>query len=327
MKVLMVRSTRNLVNKGYIGCGWNRVNFSEFETANSIINHLKEIGSDPGRRRKNLIRFFNLKEGDLVIVPLSKRIALGKVVGEKRYSTTLDGEFFNLIKVEFLETATGPLLIPRANLKDALERRLKIRSFCADLDEFRGEITGLFNHLPTDDLVTFSNTRLIEKQTELDQQFKKRLLEAIQKGTTYLKAGGIGIEELIKELLIIDGFDVEIPPKNRQSGTADVDLVAFRENPYGDNSLLIQAKHHNKETGRNGLNQLRAYNDLETIDYQKCLISTGIITDELREDAKRDNIICIDGNEFVNWIFRSLKDLSDITKIRLNIIEAPVYFE
>lgn len=121
-----------------MGVGWGRADFSQQASAEEVLKTLKDVG-----RNSNSIRyFFNLSVGDIVVVPLSRAIAIGIVSGNKRFVP----EFANLnacnqVSVDFFCNDDGKIIrIPRNDLSEGLSSHLKIRKAIARLHNFRKEI-------------------------------------------------------------------------------------------------------------------------------------------------------------------------------------------
>jgi len=137
---VLVRSPKELIEKGQIGYGWE-VDFSKYDNANSLIEDIdKKCGI--GRKRKQVERYFNLKENDIVIVPLSGAIVIAEVIGEKSFQLNPDIKFSeNRVTVEYLSDKEGGVYyIPRKSLSTELQSRLKLRMSVASLNDFSEEI-------------------------------------------------------------------------------------------------------------------------------------------------------------------------------------------
>ncbi|QEY27206.1 hypothetical protein D0T92_08685 [Neisseria zalophi] len=160
----------------------------------------------------------------------------------------------------------------------------------------------------------------------------------MRKGSIWLEAGGRGLEELIREMLKIDGYqakikskkqlsgiaDIDIEAKKQASGIADIDTEVEKKNRFSKTHLLIQAKHHKGETNGHGLKQLIAYKDKDDdVDCQKWLITTAKVSDKNKQLAEQHNINIMEGEELVDWIYESIPHLSEKTKQALGIMEIP----
>lgn len=326
MKVIMIRSPISVLEQDYIGYGWTKVDFSKYENAADVITKInEEYTNGIGRHSNSIKRFFNLVSGDIIVVPLSKAIAIGIVNGKKSFDQDLGKvKACNLISVNFFRTNDGHILrIPRKSLTQGFESRLKIRKSNTNLNDFKEEITRIINSIESNGAYK-QETYLLEKISEAEQKFKKDLLASITSGTTWLSAGGNGLEQLVKELLIIEGYTAAIQPKNQSSGISDVDIIANRIDRFSESNLLIQVKHHSNISGSHGLKQLIAFDDFEDMEYQKWFITTADMTDSSMNFASQNNIRVMVGPDFVDWVYENISDLPYGTKQQLGIIEIPL---
>jgi len=326
-KIVMVRSSSELVRGGYVGYGWNKVNFSEYDNETDLItNGFKDF--DYGRLKKQIMLYHSIKIGDIIIVPVSGAIAVGKATNEKIYIEKPPLPLSsNRIKVDFYKDKDGNVLyVPRVNLPTNFQRRLKIRTSIADLEGFRKEVEANIESLEKNEIFLFSDD-VQNKQEELKQRFieglEKRLRSEKDLG---IQAGGYGLENLIREIFDAKGYDAHIPAKNKRHGVEDVDIIATKNGEFGakGEGYLIQAKHHRGETGHKGLEQLIHYdiNDNDYI-YRKVLVTTAKVNDALKDEAKINDIIIIEGQELAEWIYENLDFLSLNSKLRLGVSQVP----
>lgn len=325
-KYMLVRTPKALITKDKIGIGWSKVNFSQFATAKELVKELKSIHPKFSRARKQVERFFNLKQGDIIIIPSYKSILLAIVSGEKTFNPDFDkGHGANQISVNYLKQADGKLLrIARSHLTEGLERRLKIYQAVADLKDFSKELDKLVTQKDNFSLESEYLQILATKQ----EVFKDELLMRLRHGKTRLDTGGLGLEKLIKELLQLEGYiNVITPSKHEQKGIADVDIIAkYASNPFAP-TLLIQAKHHRGESNSHAIKQLTAYNYEDDPSAQRWMITTANIDDETEKEAETQGINVMLGDEFVEWLSEHLLNLSDETKARLGLGVLPSFIE
>ena len=323
-KYLMVRSPESLINDNKIGYGWKQINFASHDNINSLIKEIIDKNGSIGRMTNQVKNYFNLREDDIVIVPLGKSIAIAKVIGKKLFEPLFTrGHGANQVRVEFFRKGNKIIRIPRSALKQNLESRLKLRTTIGDLSRFSKEIEHLIENLNNYGDFEINNS-FQEKVDFYEQEFKKDLLNAICKGNTRLKAGGRGLEEFVKELLEIEGYSqVDILDKKNGEGIADVDIQATSENNPFLKDILIQVKHHNGETSKHAINQLIAYEAEATSNAYKWVITTGHISDESKLHAEENQINIMEGEQFVDWIYTNLNKLSRKTKANLGIVDVP----
>ena len=330
LNIVLVRSPRSVLKDDWVGYGWGSVNFSNHSSAEELMTAFHERGIGVGRQTNQIKRFFNLKAGDLVVVPTYRAFALGVVEGEKRYVDGIPyGE--NQVKVKFYRDKESNRLIEvsRNQVEQSFSSRLKIRMSVVSLNEFADQITKVQNELKDGNSYHF-NSAISQKQLEQEEQFKQQLLSNLQNGKTYLKSGGVGLEQLVKELLLIEGYEkVTIEAKNAESGIADADITALKNDSFSDIKLIIQVKHHRGQTGGWGVEQLAALDDSKYQEENesrlilKWLITTATVSEELSESAASSNIQIMDGEAFVEWLYNNWQALSDGTLNQLGISRTP----
>lgn len=320
--------------KGVVAVGWSRVNFSSFEDVEELVNAVDQeyyAGSSIspqqlGKKKSQVRRFKILEPGDRIIVPYWSGIRLATVVAGEEFCAE-DGDKFDLAnqhKVEYLMSDGEIITVPRDQISEGLQRRLRLRgTSIADFNEFQGEIEMLFSgktHLVS----------LSEEQEEYQRQFEVKLLSIICDGHSSLQAGGIGLERLVIELLEIDGYKADPFSKQAFQGFADADIKASKADFIASTDLLVQVKHHQGKTDDWGAQQLTEVirttgNEYE--GHQLVLITSGNASEALKSTCEEEGIILIDGEGLVRWICESLATLKPETKRILRISELPTILE
>lgn len=321
---MMVRSP-NLLKNNQIGYGWGSVDFSQFDNTTDLMKQGFK-GVDVGRQTNQIKRYFNLKQGNYVIVPFSGAIAIAEVVGEKSHQPITEGIQYgeNRISVRYLKHKDG-YFIPRSNLSTALQNRLKIRMTVCDLNEFSDELYKHIESIKNDKLYTW-NTEQELKLQQNTEKFKAELLSRLRsnKGIN-LQSGGIGLEHLIKEILEAKNYTTHIPAKNERSGIQDVDVIATRFSEFSEKKegIFIQVKHHAGTTDNHGIKQVAEY-EINEDDYSqidKVLITTADFKNN--DFADLHNVTVLAGADFVNWIYENLNLLSNDSLLSLGISSLP----
>lgn len=314
-----------------VAVGWSKINFTNFDDKEELIQEINRVYYDnsdvaatvAGRKRNEIRRFKNLKKGDKILIPFYSSVVLSyatdEVLYRPKFRDTLD--LSNQRKVEYLRDDDGDLIkIPRSGLSEGLQRRLRVPgSTMSDLSEFEAEIDRLYEAKYFDNYIS-------EEFNKREEKFKARLLEKIRNGESFLKAGGIGFENLVKELLDIEGYETKTPAKNKYSGIADIDIIATRGGFADSERLYIQAKHHTGETDDWGAKQLIEFVSQERdllSEYKLILITTGRASKELTAVCDNHDIFLMDGDELVEIIYSNLDKLSFRTKRALTIIDVP----
>lgn len=321
---MMVRSP-NLIKNNQIGYGWGNVDFSQFDnTADLLKQGFK--GIDRGRQTNQIKRYFNLKQGDYVIVPFSGTIAIAEVMGQKSHHPITEGIAYgeNRISVRYLKHKDG-YFIPRSNLSTALQNRLKVRMTVCDLNEFSDELHKHIQSIENGEIYTWSTEQELKLQQNTDK-FKAELLARLQSNKDInLRSGGIGLERLIKEILDAKGYNADIPAKNEKSGIQDVDIIATRLSEFSEKKegIFIQVKHHAGTTGKHGIKQVAEYevNEDDYYHIDRVLITTADFKSD--DFAALNNVTVLAGADFVNWIYENLEYLSSKSLLSLGISSLP----
>ncbi len=325
----LIRSPKALIENNSVGYGWAKVNFSKSTNVENLLIEIKAKYGTYGRKGNMIKRFFNLESNDVVIVPLHNSIAIGVVEGEKSYHDNPE-KGYNRVSVDF-KNDKGEIrkISTRTNiLTNSLLSRLRIRQSNASLNSFSREIEELIksNYSGND-----YSKMMDQKLSESEEIFKTKLINNLRKGNNLrLKGGGDGFESLICELLKTEGFVTEILPKKATEGKGDIDIIATKDEFYGGiTKLVIQAKHHKGKTSIKALNQvIIAIKGNESYESTvPIVISTGIFGDDTEIEAEDNNIILIDGQNFVNWLYKRLPELSIETQFNLGISQVPSILE
>ncbi len=280
----------------------------------------REKDVEVGRKGNQIRRFFNIRAGDLIVVPVARAILLARATGQKSFGLDV-GYGENRVGAEFLRDPDGTIKrVPRDDLSTALATRLKIRMAVASLDEFSDELETLYARLESGGFSNINSQHEVEN-IEAIEVFKRRLLDRIQQGNIFLSGGGNGMEMLVMELFKLEGYDVHRPSKRHYEGIADADIEAYRKDRFNPTKLIIQVKHHQGVTGKHGIRQLAA---IDEEDAQRWLITTAVTGESTKALAEKDGIQIMDGIDFVDWLFEHCQNLSVITRSRLGLSDAPV---
>ena len=318
------------INKSVVAVGWSTVSFVQLkDDIETLRNEVRKIYYENGQSAQHVIgkklneaeRFCKIKRDDYIIVPYNNMILLAIATGEFIYSQAdAVHDLANQHSVVYQKSSNGLKIIPRKELSEALQRRLRVRgNSVSDLWEFEEEINNLFKQ----DIYTYQNA-FLERESVRVAEFKKILLENIRKGKSNLKAGGIGLEEMVRELFECEGYSAKICSKKRFPGGADADIEAFKSDKFSETKILAQIKHHQGISDDYGLRQLEKIQEMpEYQDYSLAFITTAEIDQCIIEKATNLGIIYMDGNELIEWVFTHLHELSPETKAKLLISDIP----
>lgn len=323
----LVRTIPELVEKSIVGVGWSDHDFSSHPDAESAINAI-DADYGIGRWGNQIRRFFAIADGDIIVAPLPYSIAVGRAIGP----IFSDSDYYkhdrlNQRRVEFPKTKDGQLITcPRTHFSEAFQRRIRVRGITVnDLSEFSTEIVRALQSAEKGGDSSWSH-QISEEVTRRQETFQAELLQNIQAGRTNIQTGGIGLENLVKELLTVDGYQAEIMSKRALGGFADADVRASRVDRCATVELLVQVKHHQGYSGDYGIQQLleiRKQADSVYSTHQLVFLTSASVAPDLLEKAAQEDITVIDGEGLVSWIAEKIDQLSDQTKRILGICEVP----
>ncbi|HEX5398948.1 MAG TPA: restriction endonuclease [Verrucomicrobiae bacterium] len=324
----LIRSCRAIrLEDGVVGIGWDGVEFRKHTDVEALIRHMTETGENVGRRANDIRRFKSIRKGDIIVVPLWGTFAVGVAKGEDFYDSNYSGKMgCNQHRVEFYTDSHGKVsLIPRENVSEALQRRLRVRPVTANLVAFQKELDDLIARLEKGQTYSWTGEKE-EKEKRREEEMKKLLLNNIRRGKTGLKSGGIGLEDLVKKLLEIDGYTAKILGKKTFLGEGDADIEASKTDMLQADDHLVQVKHHNGITGfwgQHQLNEIKEREPEEYKDHKLALVTSGEVPKKDKDYGDEKGIKIFDGDDLVSWIFDRMAKLDSETKRRLGVSRVP----
>lgn len=320
-------------NNSIVAVGWSKVNIVDSSRSEeSIIDEVtqKYYSGDNvapqvrGRKLNEIRRFRGIKKGDYLLIPYysSIRIAIaGDNFSYKGDEVTKKLDLCNQLSVKYQLDKEGELkTIPRNSLSEALQRRLRVRgSTVTNLAEFGEQIEKIFKE--EEYQWTSKLSKLIAGK---EQETRDKLLQNIKDGKTNLKTGGIGLEELVCTLFELEGYDAEVLSKNKFKGYADADVEATKADKFQDTKVLVQVKHHSGYSNDWGLQQLKEITEKDYQDHKLGFITTAKVSEKLREAASKDDIIVMDGEELVDWLFEHINVIDEDLLLSLGLSNIPM---
>lgn len=323
----LVRTDPALIDQGIVAVGWSDFRFSEIGDAEETIRQINE-DYGVGRAGNQIRRFFQISEGDVVVAPVPYAVAIGRASGPLFF----DASFFskdraNQRRVNFPRDVDGRVIqIPRSSFSEAFQRRLRVQGMTVnDLSEFGDEIQSALSSIERGNDHSWQNPlhSEIEKKRE---QFKKDLLANIQSGKTNLQTGGAGLENLVCELLTIDGYKARVLSKHQFGSFADADVQASRTDRCTSVNLLVQVKHHQGYSDAHGIHQLNEIAQAhhgEYDDHERVFVTSASVSAEVLAEAVKAGVTVVDGAELADWISENIEKLSRNTKLSLGVYEVP----
>ncbi len=317
-----------------VAVGWSRIDFTTHEDTGTLVAAVEREYYPEGRsvapqvvgKKKNEARRFkSIRVDDRILVPYGSSVRLAVAKAEELYDReaghTLD--LANQRRVSYVAEPNGAkVTIPRAALSEGLQRRLRVRgTTVSDLVEFSDEIEDLYRSGGRE-----WSARVQERMEELATSFKTTLLENIRVGRSNLKAGGRGLEELVRHLLEVEGYEAEILSKRAFAGMGDADIAASRADRFGESKLLVQVKHHQGASDAYGAEQLlQILRDQpeEYADYRLVLVTSAEASEDVAALCEERDIALVSGPELVDWIFYSLEHLGPEWRTTLGVSDVP----
>lgn len=321
---------KEFFNNDVVAVGWSAIDFTKYpveQELREVIRAQYYSGKSNAHVSLNLnecIRFKNIAAGDYIIIPYYSGIALAVAESEELYSVkAAEIDLANQHRVVYKYKNDEILSVPRSNLSEGLQRRLRVpgRSV-TDLSDFADEIDKLFANPES----YFYPNEVKQKEDLLEKEFKQKLLKNIQAGKTNLKTGGIGMEQLVKELFECEGYEAKVLSKNASPGDSDADISAYRDDSFMSVNIYAQVKHHSGYSGKKGIDQIIGAVASKEPGCQGYFITSAYVSEDDRKYAEDNNIRVIDGDELVDIIFDNRNKLSKDTMKRLGIVMVPTIF-
>lgn len=326
-KYYLVRTNADLVERGIVGVGWSDFHFDATGSAQEAIRQI-DASYGVGRWGNQIRRFFDIAEGDLVVAPVPYAVAIGRATGGLFFDQAYyDRDRANQRRIAFPRHEQGRVVtIPRSSFSEAFQRRLRVQGITVnDLGEFGDEIQEAFTSIEQGTVHSWTN-RLHEEIGRQQGEFKKKLLTNIQSGKTNLLTGGAGLENLVCELLAIEGYKARVLSKRHFGSFADADVQASRSDRCASVQLLLQVKHHQGYSDAHGIHQLQEIQNAhqgEYEDHQRVFVTSASVSEEVLKTAVDAGITVIGGIELADWISEHIDRLSKETKLALGIYEVP----
>ncbi len=324
----LVRTAPDLVERGLVGVGWSEFRFDQLGNAEAAIQAIIDEWGSVRRWANQIRRFYAIGEGDVVVAPVPYAVAIGTATGGLVFDEAgIAAGRANQRRVNFPRDAEGHVItVPRTSFSEAFQRRLRVQGMTVnDLEEFADEIQEALASLSSGADYTWQNQVLAQESRQQDS-FKQKLLANIQSGRTNLQTGGVGLEQLVCELLEADGYKARVLSKRQFGSYADADVQASRADRCACVKLLVQIKHHqgfSNEHGIRQLNEIAKAHPGEYDDHETVFLTSASVTKELRDAAEAANVTVLAGQDLADWVSEHIDRLSPKTKLMLGIYEVP----
>lgn len=313
-----------------VATGWSDVPFAEQPSEEAAVEAVRAryyAGSATppqvvGRKLNEVKLFMQITPGDLIVVPWRSNIAMAVATGRRRYDRSggRARDLANQHEVSYLQEDGSVRAIPRVTLPHRLQRRLRVPgSAVMDLAEFGEDLERLLRGESAQS--AYEDAVAAAKEQAIDEV--RRRLES-GRGTT-LRAGGLGLEELVRQLLVAEGYEATRLDKRTFADHADADIIAVREDPIRPVKRLVQVKHHEGLSGSWGADQLAAIRaGGRHADYDLVLVTSAGASADLQRICRANGIILLDGEALANWVYDRCASLTGEMQRELGLSIGPL---
>lgn len=359
--VLRIKTNENeYVKNGRIAFGWSKVDFSKFDDAELLSKTVEDTyytgdfsATLRGRKKSEVKRIFNIKAGDIILVPCYKGFYIGTATGKRIYDPdSIDNDLANQIEVDFIKDKKNnndPFYFSRGGKKTSLTTKLSVRGFTVlsiYTKDIISEIDSLINSSIKYDKDFAETERAANFENAELEDFKKKIKDVLSDyNKTSLEPHGNGFEKLLQELFQHDGYKTINLPTTISSTSADADILAIKESKLGDefsSILYIQAKHYSGKSDA-GIDQIIKFkeeiksdeiNNIPEIvranknNIKYVLISSGDFTNYVYEKAENDDdgIILINGNRLAEMLYDVIDEIPEI-RYKLGFVKSYIHID
>lgn len=308
----------DLLDKGYLTIGWIDIAKTDvIETINQGETAYREFAKKHDMSSIwNLWYFAKMKKGDIIVVPMyNKEFGIYEVVEEIKPIYDLaslefknsNGDRIRLTSDTFINESKNAEIdlgfylkvkeinkTKRAFVDTKLISRMKMRQTNGNISDLKNEI---------------ENAKHVKDPKNIKGEIIKALSGTFIENTLFSQYTPDQIEVLVKQYFLkIGASDVIIPAKNDPDKVenSDVDVIAT----FNDlnTAFYVQVKHHENETGPWAVKQVSSY--LEKYYYNSednfvnipWVLTTGKFSQETKIEAEKNNIVLVDGEDFVKML-------------------------
>jgi len=295
------------LKNNFICCGWNM----------DMTRKRDEIIKQYPSASKMAIKFTYINEGDIVIMPISNGIAIGKVISKPIYRVDLPWK--DTLNVEWLTK-----FYPRKNLPSSLQGSLKYRGTFLNLKNYTNEISAIINTGFKD-----YGAKYAEMQRDMENADVKTIEKHISSRNN-LNFSDREFEQFILHLFELNYYGLtgqqgltgklnnqKQEAKDGKDLTMSIDYDDFDINI----KFNIQVKHHEGNSNIHGINQISKSDDSDPFT-KNIVVSTAYFSDDLQKKAKERNIILIGPEQLANIINDNFDRIIPIYQAKLNLFQS-----
>ena len=291
---------KDCLENNMVSCGWN-IGLS--------YKSLHEILSNNPEASRMAIKFTYIKNGDIIILPMSNAIAIGKVIS-KEFRKDLDWK--DTLNIEWFSKWYS-----KKDLPSKLQSKLKYRGTFLNINDFRKDINQIINS----NFLTAENfyqNKLKEKEDATIEKLVKLLNGRVE----------TKFQDTEFELFILHLFELEYASygvvgfknngKNEAIDGKDIGFTIDLDDLNINIKVNIQVKQHSYNAGFGGLHQIYKSNS-DNQNVRNILVTTGILTPDLKKEAANLSVLLYGPLEIAKLILANIDNLDKKYFYKLNI--------
>ena len=261
---------------------------------------------------------FEMKKGDIAIVPTYRQFAIGEFTGEIGRELDELSQEEDIVNWRGVKWLTGP--INRRDLTSAFQSSLKDHRAIFQLNQYSDEIDGLLERGLTKASDIYA-TNSIARKSEVIFKIQKHLASRQTRVTPN------DFEKLFADLICLESnnFFNALTTSNQEEALSGADVIVESTSESLDIKLKIQVKLHEGETGRSGVEQILKRKDPSNV--LPMFVTSGLFSKEAEDLAEENGVLLVDGMQVAEMICSNLDHLSDSLRAKLGLFNLPIFIE
>ena len=299
-----VRDSQYALDTDIVSYGWSGYDLGQRKE--EAIQEIRKYGQRKASMAKN---FLLINENDIVLMPLSKCVAIGRVISDAIYRKDLENkDESNTYNVEWLVK-----YYDRTNFSSALQTSLKYRGTFLNLWRYNTELKE-----------TVKN-KFLNLSNEFSEFMEKKQKDEIEKISNHIisrnniKFQDTEFEKFVEIIFAINyGFEAT-SNSNKKEAEDGKDLTVSLDIEELETNLKynIQVKQHDGYTEQ-GIDQISMSKDSDPYT-RNVVVSNARFNDKVIKYAKEKNVILIGADQLAKMIYVNFDKLEDKYKAKLNL--------
>ena len=301
-----VRDHNYALDNNIVSYGWS--GFKLGQERKEDFQEIKKI-SGSARAVSMARNFCKIQKGDIVLMPLWKNVAIGKIISDAIHREDLkEKDEANTYEVEWIG------FYDRNDFSSALQGSLKYRGTFLNLWRYKEELEKLEKN-NFDDL-NLSYNKSLEQEAEKEIEKIANHINSNSK----IKFSDNEFEIFIKDLFtIVYGFEANLN-SNKKEAIDGKDLTVSLDIDELETHLVynIQVKQHEGISGRESIDQILK-SDASANETKNVVVNTGRFNEDDKKYAEENGVILIDADKLAEMIYENFDKLDDKYKAKLNL--------